>query len=568
MPEKPKNLIYGVDDKPPLLTNLFLGLQHYWIISISFVLPIILVREIGGDYRMQQHVLSMSMLAGAVGVIAQSLKKGPVGSGYLLPAVNSPSYMAASLMAVHAGGLPLLFGMTLTAGVFEASLSRILNRLKKLFPPEVTGLIVTMVGISVIEIASKNFLSLGNQNSIPDYQEIFAAILTLCVMVGFNIWTKGNFKLFSVLIGIVFGYLFCASIGLIDRSHLETFNETKIFDYRLHHPGWSFQWSMLLPFLIASVCSSVKSIGDIMTCQKINDANWKRTDMENVRGGILADAIGSIAAGFLGGMGQSTSSSNIGLSISNGATSRKIAYGIAAIMVVTAFFPKFAFIFTAMPKPVVGATLYFAVSFMILTGIQIMVSRMMDVRKLFVIGISMIVGISMDVLPDSYVDSMHPLLHPLFSNSLTSATVVAVALNLVLRIGISQKYSLKLNPAKDTCEKILEFMEETGAKTAALKEFVNRATHTMDEIFIALKGINIKGDVLYAVKYTDVSIIIEVIYEGDPLHEIATLPEITSTVEKPERKADIAVFLAEKFSDSFSFIEKNGKNIIKFKIES
>jgi xanthine/uracil permease len=77
---------------------------------------------------------------------------------------------------------------------------------------------------------------------------------------------------------------------------------------------------------ITSICSTLKTVGDLVTCQKINDADWKRPDMKNISSGIFVDGLGGIIPGLIGGFGQSTSSANVGLSIASGATSKKIAY--------------------------------------------------------------------------------------------------------------------------------------------------------------------------------------------------------------------------------------------------
>ena len=153
MAVKPANLVYGVDDKPPFWTGWMLGFQHLSIIAIALLFPVLISREIGGGPDQAAGLVSMSMLAGGIGVILQGLQKGPVGSGYFCPQVCGPSFLTASILAAKSGGLPLLFGMTAVAGATESLLSRIMHRVRFLFPAEVTGLIVAMVGITVIRLA-------------------------------------------------------------------------------------------------------------------------------------------------------------------------------------------------------------------------------------------------------------------------------------------------------------------------------------------------------------------------------------------------------------------------------
>jgi xanthine/uracil permease len=103
---------------------------------------------------------------------------------------------------------------------------------------------------------------------------------------------------------------------------------------------------LIIPFLIASFSSELKATGDIATCQRIRDAKWKRIDMKNISAGILVDGMGSVISGILGCFGQSTSSSNVGLSLGTGATSRVIAWSTGIIIIILSFLPKLANIFS------------------------------------------------------------------------------------------------------------------------------------------------------------------------------------------------------------------------------
>ena len=120
---KPSQLLYGLEDRPPLLVNGFLGMQHVSIIAIAFVMPILLVHEGDGTTDQITFLISMSMLAGGIGAIVQACRLGPLGSGYFCPQVCGPSFLAASILCVKTGGLPLVFGMTAFAGVVEAAFS-------------------------------------------------------------------------------------------------------------------------------------------------------------------------------------------------------------------------------------------------------------------------------------------------------------------------------------------------------------------------------------------------------------------------------------------------------------
>src|SRR4029434_6549208 len=157
MAKKPAGLIYGVDDKPPLTASALLGLQHVFVMTSGWVLVVVIVTTIGGTPDEVAKVLRMSMIASGIATILQSLPNSVVGSGYFCPISAGPAYISASILAGRAGGLGLVFTLTTISGLFEGLLARILPRLRPLFPPEVTGLVVTMVGIQLVALGCPRF---------------------------------------------------------------------------------------------------------------------------------------------------------------------------------------------------------------------------------------------------------------------------------------------------------------------------------------------------------------------------------------------------------------------------
>lgn len=435
---KPSNLIYGVDEKPPIVSTFLLGLQHTFVMSSTLILPVVIVSEIGGTLNQVQSVVSYSMIAAGLSTILQSFKRGPVGSGYLCPHLVGPSYLSASIQAAWLGGLPLLFGMTIVAGFFETLFSRVMRRLQILFPTEVTGLVVLMVGIALVPLGASKFLGIETEDAIIDASDVTVAAITLGLMIGLNIWSLGRIRLYCVLIGMAVGYLLSYPFGILGSADIaRVWHAPFIALPGRSHISWSFDVALLVPFLIASLASSLKTVGDLMTTQKVNDDAWVKADMKSISGGLLADGIGCMFSGMLGGLGTSTSSSNVGMSAATGATSRRIAISAGCLFILFAFLPKLSALFSIMPQPVMGAILVFVTSFMVIAGIQIILTTKLDTRKTFVIGISLIFGLSVDILPELY-RNIHPWLRPLFSSSLTLSTILAIVLTQLLRIGTAK----------------------------------------------------------------------------------------------------------------------------------
>ncbi|MEJ2136934.1 MAG: solute carrier family 23 protein [Desulfofustis sp.] len=441
MSKRPDNIIYWVNEKPPLGMSILMGLQHVFIMSSTLALPVVIVKEIGGSMLEIAGVVGLSMIAAGLGTILQALKKGPMGSGYLCPNLCGPSYLAVSVQAAWLGGLPLMHGMIMLAGVFEAFFSRVVHRLKFLFPSEVTGVVVLMVGVALIPLGSSKFLGIQIAGDPINPLVTSAAVLTLLVMIGLNIWTKGRLHLYSVLVGMVVAYLASSLLGILDQDDWQRVWEASWFALPGHGMElfrYDFDWTLVVPFLVVSLCGSLKTFGNLITCQHINDDDWREPDMKSIGNGLLADAVSVFSGGLLGGVAADTSASNVGLSAATGVTSRGVAFAAGGIYIALAFCPKLTTLVGIMPPPAMGAILLFVTSFMIIAAIKIILTTPATTRKTFVVGIALIFGLSVDILPQMY-SHIHPWIKPLFSSSLTLATVMAILLNQLFSLGASKE---------------------------------------------------------------------------------------------------------------------------------
>jgi NCS2 family nucleobase:cation symporter-2 len=557
MAQKPSNLIYGVDEPPPLWMTALLGLQHVMVMSVTLILPVLIVQALGGTSSQAQDMVRLSLMAGGVGTIMQAWQK--VGSGYLCPQLCGPAYFSVSLLAARTGGLPLVFGMTALAGCFEALLSRLVYRLRALFPTEVTGLVVVMVGLALVPIGVSNFVGISRTDTVTEMSEIMVASVTLICMIGFNVWGKGKLRLYSVLIGMGLGYFAAAVYGLLTREQLAFVTYAAVVSIpAIGHTGWAFDVALLLPFLIVALASSLKAIGDLTTCQKINDASWQRPDIGSISRGLLADACGALAAGAFGGMGQSSSSSNIGLSNATGATSRHIAYAAGGLAIALGFVPKLAAVLVIMPRPVIGATLIFVASFMIVAGLQIIVSRLLDARKTFVIGIAIIFGLSVDILPHVYAH-VPAGLAPLFSSSLTLATIAALVLNLVFRIGIVNRRRLVLTRSTAASDVIFAFMEAQGAAWGARKDVIYRAIAALNELVEAVTTFDLaRGDITAEVRFDEYNLDLDVRYEGTLIEFPTVRPSETEILDDDRVLVKLAGFLMRHYADRIESTTTHG----------
>jgi len=438
MTKEAKHYEYAVNQVPPVVHLLILSIQHALLMVISLSLPILFASQINGTAEFAATLIAFSMLAAGLGSIIQSVGLPFIGSGYLCPNLCGPSYFSLSLSAAWVGGLPLMRGMIIIAGLVEMAIAPIIQKLKKIFPAFIVGLVMAMVGVSVIKVSITSFFGLAFRDDAIQRIDIFVGMFSLMVMVLTNLWGKGFVKMYCLLIGMLSGW-FLALILIPKYWHnLAALKGFPIFALPAIGPefrGITFDFKMIIPFIIIAIGGSLKSFGNLLVAQKISEPELKEPNFVPIRKGLLADGFSTALAGLLGGMAVDTSSSNIGLAGATKVLSRWISVGAGVIFVILAFFPKFVAILSMIPKPVLGAAIIFAGSFMICTGLLEMFSEEWNPRKTFVVGISVFFGLSTAFLPGLYARAPH-FIQTFFTDPLPTTTIIAIVLNQIFNFDI------------------------------------------------------------------------------------------------------------------------------------
>jgi xanthine permease XanP len=514
--QRPENLIYALDERPPLIKLIFLGLQQASVVSIFLVFMVLVVRKSGASQQIALSTLSFTMIALGLGAVLQGWWKGPVGSGYLAPPVLSAIYLAAALMAAKEGGLPLVFGMTMVAGVFEVLLSRLLLQLRWVFPPVVTGIIITSVGFEIGLIGLKEILCIPGQACPANFTiHLGVALLTAAIMMGLSVWGRGLLRLYCTLLGMVIGFAAAAAAGLISpQSQVELGLSPALAFPATGHLAYDFNLALLGPFLVAGLAAGVRSIGVLTTAQQINDDRWQKPDLKSIKGGVAADGLACLFGGALGAMGMSTSPSAVATSKATGATSRYIALALGGWLLILACSPKLAAVFLAFPPAVVGGTLLFASCLNLAGGIRLMASGGVDTHKTFIIGVSLLLGLSHVVYPDFF----HQLPHwadLLTSSMLSIATITAILLNLIFRLGRKRIATISIAANESPRQRLERWVRQQGQQWGVGADTLGPAADAVNEVLELLQTRHLNdGPVQVTVSYDDLDLVADIAYRG------------------------------------------------------
>ena len=429
---------YGVNEAPPAAHMLVSSIQHVLLMVTSLVIPILFASQLNGSPEFTASLIAFSLLAAGIGSIIQSVGLPFIGSGYLCPNVCGPSYFSASLSAAWIGGMPLVRGMTIVAGLVEMALAPLIQRLRKLFPMYIVGLVVAMVGVSILAPAITSFFGLSFRDDAIRSTDMLIGGVSLLVMVLANLWGGRLAKMYCLLIGVVAGWILAGILSPEYWNDLVAAKGMPILAAPSMGPafgGITFSLKLLVPFLVIAISGTLKSFGNFLAAQEISEPDLKETNFGPIRKGVLADGFATVVAGLLGGMAVDTSSSNVGLAGATKVLSRWVSVAAGVIFVILAFFPRLIVALSAMPKPVMGASLIFAGSFMVTTGLQEMFREAWDARKTFVVGIAFFFGLSTAFLPSLYARTPR-IIQTLFTDPLPTATIVSVVLNQLLGLNV------------------------------------------------------------------------------------------------------------------------------------
>ena len=435
--------IYNTESKIPAGTLILTIIQHFFALAVYMTYPVIISGAIGGEEQMTTALISATLIGCGIATILQACRR--LGSGQVLPIIPNSSYLPASLLAATGGGLPMLYGMLVVGGIFEILISRLTRFFRYVFPMEICGTVLFLLGIAIVPFAFPLFC--GSTDSAPlDPAAAAVGCITLASMIFLSVIRKRIFKFYSMLMGIVIGFIAAVLLGVFNLETLKDITTIPVFSVPefAFFTGYSFNPALLAPFIIAVICLVMKTTGNIEMLNRYTKSESKKS----LRRGLFAEGVGLTISGILGGIGTGTSSSAAGLVVSTGVAARKVGFGLGILLIICGFLPVIGWFFHLIPKPILGAVLIYAVVFVMMSGITSIASRVLDSRRIFVVLLPILFGVSSAVCPYLYTN-LPTWAEYILASPLTAGSVTAVLLGLLLKIGIPLHKTLILTPSSD-----------------------------------------------------------------------------------------------------------------------
>jgi len=546
---RPPGLLYSVDETPPRAVLIIAALQHVALMSNSLIYPTILGREAHLSPDRLLDFVSLSMLALGISTVLICARTGLIGCGYLCPAAYTQIYLGPSLFAVHLGGLPVVFAMTAFAGILQLAMAPLLRHVRVLLPSEITGLVIAIVGLSIAVLGVRYSLGITPKGEVKSTYLAIAAV-SLMTMVILNVWTKGYARTFCVLIGMVVGYGASAAFGILDLSAAVPNEGLHLLRVpAFHFLEWHFDAALLAPFAIVALAGALHLMGNVSTAQRINDTDWVRPNFDSLSGGLAGNGLASVICGLIGSPGVNSYSSSIGLSTATGITSRSLAYVISIVFALLALMPPAAAALATVPAPVIGAALFFTAAFVFTNGLQIITTRLLDSRKIIVIGFSFAMAMIADIYHDVFARGPI-LLQPILGSALVLGTICAVVLNLIMRIGVRKRVSIRFAPGHINSEAAEQFLSEQGAHWAARRDILNRAVFGVIQSLDVLG--DLPGDTEINASFDEFNLDVRIRYAGLPIVIPEQRPSPREIVASEEGERLLAGYLLRCSADKIS----------------
>ena len=406
-----------------------LGLQHLLAMySGAVAVPLLIGTALKFNSEQMTYLVSIDIFMCGLATMIQLFRNKYFGIG--LPVVLGCAIQAVAPLEMigQKFSINTMYGAIIVAGIFVFLVAGWFSKIKKLFPPVVTGTLITVIGLTLIPVAVQNMGGGSAQaKDFGDAKNLIAAFLTILIIVAIEIWTKGFLRSISVLIGLIAGTVIAGFMGLVSLkpvTQASWFHLPQLFYFGVPE----FEWSSCLTMIIIALVSMVESTGVFFA---IGDLLHKNITEDDLKRGYRAEGLAQVFGGLFNTFPYTTFSQNVGLLQLSGIKTKRPIYWAAGLLMAMGLLPKIGALVTIIPDSVLGGAMLVMFTMIAVQGIRMLTKvDFENNRNILVVAISIGLGLGVTVYPQIF-QALPQTIQLFLGNGIVVASICATLLNLL-----------------------------------------------------------------------------------------------------------------------------------------
>ena len=440
-----REALFQLNGIPPLGMSISLALQHLVAMIVGCVTPaIIIANALGLPQSERVLLIQVSLVMSAVTTLIELFPiGGKLGSGLPVMFGISFAYLPSMQAIVGGGGdIATIAGAMIVGGIVAAVVGVFVKKIRRFFPPIITGTVVFTIGLSLYPTAI-NYMAGGTGNTYEvvvlrkgltsalvhgSWQNWAVAAFTLIVVMVMSNKGKGICKLAAILLGMIAGYIVAAVFGMVDLSEVRDAVWFSLPQFM--HFGIKFEFSACIALALLFAINAIQAIGDL-TATTVGGLNREPTDQE-LQGGIVTYGLTNVLSAFFGSLPTATYSQNVGIVTTNKVVNRVVFALAGGFLLLAGLIPKFSAILTTIPQCVLGGATITVFSTIAMTGMKLIASETISPRNTTIVGLSAALGVGISQSSSALSQFPESITIIFGKTPVVIATIMAVLLNLIL----------------------------------------------------------------------------------------------------------------------------------------
>lgn len=406
-----------------------LGLQHVLAMYAGAVIvPLLIGGALNFTPEEMTYLVSIDIFMCGVATLLQLTVNKFFGIG--LPVVLGCAIQAVSPLILIGSnqGIGAMYGSIIVAGIFIILISGVFSKIKRFFPPVVTGTVITVIGLTLIPVALEKMG--GGSKTMSDFGStkfLVLAFVTIATILIVQIYGIGFMRSIAVLIGLLVGTGLAAFLGMVNLAPV-----AEATWFHMPQPFYfgrpTFEWSSILTMILISLVSMVESTGVYFALGEITD---KKIQEDDLKRGYRAEGLAVLLGGIFNTFPYTGFSQNVGLVQLSGIKNRKPIYFSAGFLILLGLLPKIGAVATIIPDPVLGGAMLVMFGMVATQGIRMLAHvDFTNESNLLVVAMSVGLGLGVTVVPELFA-GLPEIVQLFTSNGIVVASLTSIILNVL-----------------------------------------------------------------------------------------------------------------------------------------